>query len=527
MEREGYILFVLNAHIPYVRRFGKDKGFGEDLWFYEIISETYLPMLRALERLRNDSIPFKITLSISPVLVEMLTDEDLRTGYIEYAEGRIQLAEKEVSRTSSDEEVNALAKYYYERFRLDLEDYNKYKGNLLVPIKGLEKEGVLNIITTAITHSFLPTLSVTREGVANQIALAVNHFRDVFDRKPRGFWLPECGFYNGVEYYLESNDLGYSFLDTHGILFANRKPKYGVYAPVRSRNGVVFFARDAISAREVISPEDGYFSDPSYRDFYKDIGFDLPSDYIAKGMGVKSFRGYTGIKYYSKGKRGSVYYDPVAARGKAEEHAENFVYKKTKQIKRLNELMDRNPLVVFLCDAEFFGHWWYEGVIWFESVIRKIGKDTNGRGNIKMVTPEEYLEEYPLNQVVEPSFSSWGRGGYADIWLSKSNDWVYRHIHKVTERMKELIRNRSPHSKLERRALNQAVREMLLAQSSDWISMAESGLNPAYGVNRIKEHLYNFNKLYSSVLSGNINENWLASIERKNSLFKNIEYSLL
>ncbi len=526
MGSEGYILFVLNAHIPYVRRLTSERGFGEDLWFYEIISETYLPMLGVLERLANDSIPFKITLSVSPILIEMFASEDLKAGYIEYAEGRIQLAEREISRTSSDDKLNALAKYYYKQFRSHLEDFNRYRGSFLTPIKKLEEEGILNLITTSITHSFLPTLAVTKEGVKNQISLAVEHFERVFGKKPEGFWLPECGFYNGVEYYLENNRIRYSFLDTHGILFADKKPKYGVYAPVHSRNGVAFFARDAISTREVIFPEDGYFSDPSYRDFYKDIGFDLPGDYIAKGMGVKSFRGYTGIKYYSKVKRNGVYYDPVTAENKAEEHAENFVYKKKKQIRELSELMDRKPLIVFSCDAEFFGHWWYEGVHWFENVIRKIGEEVYNGKSIRMITPQEYLEEYPLNQVVEPSFSSWGSLGYSDIWLSKSNDWIYRHVYKVTERMKELVK-RHYVSKLEERAVNQAVREMLLAQSSDWVSMAESGLNPLYGINRVKEHLYNFNKLYSAILSGSINESWLRSIERRNSIFKWIDYSTL
>ncbi len=521
MKGNGYLLFVLNSHIPYVRRLNESR-FGEDLWFYEIISETYLPMIQALNRLVNDGLKFKITFSISPVLMEMINNRALIEGYIKYEGGRVELAEREISRTSSDDTLNRLAKYYHKIFIKNLEDFNRYRGNLLSPIVKLKEEGVVEIIPTSFTHAFLPMLSAVEEGVEKQIRFAVKEFKSRFDELPKGFWLPECGYYNGVEYYLEENGIQYSFLDTHGVLFADKKPKYGVYAPVKSKNGVAFFARDAFSSREVMSSEEGYLSDPSYRDFYRDLGFEFPADYISDGMGVEKFRGYTGIKYYSKLKGMSRVYDPEVAKAKAMEHAENFIYKKKKQIGKLASLMDRDPLIVFACDTEFFGHWWYEGIYWMENVIRNICESSND--DIRLISASDYLEIFPLNQVVEPSFSSWGTLGYSEVWLSKSNDWVYRHVHKVSERMKELVYKFKNPSQLEKRALNQALREMLLVQSSDWISMAKYSLNPAYGTNRIKEHIYNFNKIYSALLSKTIDETWLRSVEARNALYSDIDY---
>lgn len=70
----GYFSLVLHAHLPFVRHPEYEEFLEED-WLYEAISETYIPILKMMERLRNDNIRFDITLTISGTLSNMLKDE--------------------------------------------------------------------------------------------------------------------------------------------------------------------------------------------------------------------------------------------------------------------------------------------------------------------------------------------------------------------------------------------------------------------------------------------------------------------
>ena len=120
--------------------------------------------------------------------------------------------------------------------------------------------------------------------------------------------------------------------------------------------------------------------------------------------------------------------------------------------------------------------------------------------------------------------SSWGWKGYSEMWLQGPNDWIYRHMHAASERMTELTR-RFPHADgILRRALNQSLRELLLAQSSDWAFIMGTGTHVTYAVKRTKDHLLRFTRLYEDILGNNIEENWLSEIEYKDNLFPEIDY---
>jgi 1,4-alpha-glucan branching enzyme len=183
--------------------------------------------------------------------------------------------------------------------------------------------------------------------------------------------------------------------------------------------------------------------------------------------------------------------------------------------------MKRKPIIVTPYDAELFGHWWYEGPQWLDFLIRKIYYDQD---TIKMITPSEYLAENRRNQVVTPSMSSWGWKGYSEVWLQGANDWVYRHLHKASERMTELAGKFTNTNGIIQRALNQALRELLLAQSSDWAFIMATGTHTSYAQQRTKEHLLRFTKLYEDINSNSIDEDWLKDIEYKDNIFPQIDY---
>jgi 1,4-alpha-glucan branching enzyme len=108
--------------------------------------------------------------------------------------------------------------------------------------------------------------------------------------------------------------------------------------------------------------------------------------------------------------------------------------------------------------------------------------------------------------------------------LSDKNDWIYRHLHKAAGRMVELAQKYPQASGLKERALNQAARELLLAQSSDWAFIMYAGTMVDYAVKRTKDFLIRFTLLYKTIRNGKIDEAWLADIESKDNIFPHIDY---
>ena len=521
----GFLTFVFHAHLPFVRH-PKFEEFLEENWLFDALSDTYLPLLRVFSKLKEDEIPFRITFSISPTLAAMLGDKLLQNRYILHLEKLNDLAEKEVKRTEGDVLSRELAGMYKNRLQQNYVDFTeKYKKNVLRGFRDLQKSGNIELITCPATHPYLPLFSQYPESIEAQVQTAVMSHGRVFGSDSPGIWVPECGYFPGLERYFKINNLKYFFVAAHAVLFAENKPRFGVFAPIQCPNGVHAFGRDHVSSNAVWSPEEGYPGDYVYREFYRDIGFDLPIDYIGPYIHNGELRTQTGFKYYAiTGKTGDKRpYNIAEAMNKVEEHAENFLYNRLKQINKLGELMDRPPIIVCPFDAELFGHWWYEGPMWLDLLFRKLN---NVKDTIILATPADYLEHYPENQVSIPSFSSWGNKGYSEVWLNGSNDWIYRHIHKAIERMVELAK-RFPDAKgLKERALNQAAREVLLSQASDWPFIIRTGTTIPYAVQRMKEHIHNFTAIYDNLCRNTVNTEWLTRIERKNNILPDIDYRL-
>jgi len=522
MEK-GYLCLVLHSHLPFVRH-PEHADFLEEDWLFEAITETYIPLIQVFERLLNDKVDFRITMSLTPTLISMLADGLLEDRYLKHINKLIELSHKEVERTRWQPEFQQLANMYLVRFYEARNVFERYGRNLVNAFKGFQDAGKLEIITCGATHGYFPLMEVVPPSLRAQVKVAASHYEKVFGRKPKGIWLPECGYQPGLDEILKEAGLKYFFVDAHGVLHGSPRPKYGVFAPVYCKSGVACFARDLESSKQVWSSIEGYPGDYYYREFYRDIGFDLDYEYVRPYIHPDGVRINTGIKYYRiTGSEDKQPYDPYLAQEKAAFHAGNFMFNRQKQIEYLFDFMQKRPMIVSPYDAELFGHWWYEGPLWIDFLIRKICFDQK---TIRLITPSEYLSENPRNQVVAPSLSSWGWKGYSEMWLQGPNDWIYRYLHKASERMTELAKtfsNTSPDGLL-KRALNQALRELLLAQSSDWAFIMATGTHTSYAIRRTKEHLLRFTNLYEQINSNSIDENWLSDIEYKDNIFPEIDY---
>jgi 1,4-alpha-glucan branching enzyme len=519
---KGYLAIVLHSHLPFVRH-PEHEDFLEEDWLYEAMTETYIPLILVFERLLNDNVNFRLTMSLTPTLISMLSDGLLQDRYLKHINKLIELAHREVERTRWQPEFNSLANMYLGQFYEARNVFEKYNRNLVNAFKAFQDAGKIEIITCGATHGFLPLMEVTRPSIRAQVKVAVSHYEKVFAKKPLGIWLPECGYYPGYDEILREAGIKYFFTDAHGVLHGSPRPKYGIFAPVYCKSGVACFGRDLESSKQVWSSIEGYPGDHCYREFYRDIGFDLDYEYIRPYIHPDGVRINTGIKYYRITANGNHKepYIPHMARDKAGEHAGNFMFNRQRQVEYLFEILQKKPIIVSPYDAELYGHWWYEGVMWLDFLIRKIVFDQD---TIKLITPSQYLAENPRNQVIVPSMSSWGWKGYSEMWLQGANDWVYRHLHAASDRMTELAKKFSSTEGLLNRALNQCLRELLLAQSSDWGFIMGTGTHTSYAVKRTKDHLLRFTRLYEDIKSNNIDEGWLADIEYKDNIFPDIDY---
>jgi 1,4-alpha-glucan branching enzyme len=521
----GNLALVLHAHLPFVRH-PEHRWHLEEHWLYEAVTATYLPLLQVFRDLADAGVPFRLTLSLSPSLTAMLADDLLKHRTAAYLDRLLRLGEAEVRRTAGDATFGSIARFYLERFRGLKGLYDQLRGDLIGAFGQLQEGGQLEIITVAGTHAFLP---VVREAAARraQIQIACETYQRHFGRWPRGIWLPECGYSEGLDQILAEFDLRYFFVDAHGLLHARPRPPMGLYAPTFCPTGVAAFGRDLESSTQVWSATEGYPGDPVYREFYRDIGFDLPLDAIGPYIHPDGIRLHTGYKYFRVSGAGvdlahKEPYDPAAALERARVHAGNFVFNRARQVEHAATLLDRAPIVVSPYDAELFGHWWFEGPAFLDAVIRKVAFD---EPSLRLATAADYLEEYPVNAVAEPGPSSWGAGGYAAVWIDGTNDWIYRHVHRAEARMRELARRfANGAGDLERRALNQAARELMLAQGSDWAFIMKNKTAVDYACARIKAHLARFRRLDQGLSESRLDPAWLADLEGRDNLFPDVDY---
>lgn len=521
----GHLSLVLHAHLPFVRH-PEYEDFLEEDWLYEAITETYIPLLEVFEGLERDGVDWRLTMSVTPTLAAMLADPLLQGRYLRHLDNLISLAGKEIDRTRWQPEFHHLALMYHARFTRCRDVFaNQYGSNILRGFRRFYESGKLELITCGATHGFLPLMTLNEQARRAQVEIGCREFERHFGKRPKGIWLAECGYIEGIDKLLKDAGIRYFFTDTHGVLFAEPRPKYGVYAPIVCPGShVAAFARDTESSKQVWSAIEGYPGDYVYRDFYRDVGFDLDYDYLKPHLHQTGIRSLLGIKYYKiTGRTDHKHpYDPRAALEKAAEHAGNFMFNREKQVEWLAGSMDgRPPLIVAPYDAELFGHWWFEGPDWINFLLRKMHFDQQ---TVKMITPLEYLDRYPKVQVAQPILSSWGYKGYCEVWCEGSNDWIYRHLHEGADRMVELARCNPDPDPLRRRALNQAARELLLAQSSDWAFILKTGTMVEYAKDRTRTHVLNFNHIYEGLKNGGVEEGWLSEIERRHNLFPELDY---
>ncbi|HKF55826.1 MAG TPA: 1,4-alpha-glucan branching protein domain-containing protein [Blastocatellia bacterium] len=523
---QGLLSIILHAHLPFVRH-PEYPEFLEEDWLFEAISETYIPLLNTFEWLMADGVHSRVTIGLTPPLCEMLVDPLLQDRYVRHVARLIELCEREVSRTAHHLEMNETAHMYLSHFKQALDVFeNRHHRNLVSGFRALQDAGAIEIITSGATHGFLPLITDPKARRA-QVAIGRANYEKHFGRAPRGIWLPECAYEPGIDGLLAEQGLQFFIVDAHAIMFGSPQPRRGIYAPVVAPAGVAAFGRDVETSEQVWSADIGYPGDPDYREFYRDLGYDGDYEYIRPYLHPDGVRRNIGIKYFRVTGKVSLGdklpYVPSWATNKAAIHAGNFMFNRQAQVRHLKSTLGRLPIIVSPYDAELFGHWWFEGPQFLNYLIRKIHFDQD---EIKLATPSDYLARFDKNQHQNLAGSSWGAEGYYRVWLNGETDWMYIHQHVAEERMVELAREHPESDGWTQRALNQAARELVLAESSHWAFIITTGTSVEYAIKRFQTHIARFNRLYDMIKRNEIDEGWLADIESKDTIFQEIDYHI-
>ncbi len=512
---------VLHTHLPMVVNHGRWPH-GSD-WLSEATFECYLPLLETAHRLVAEGLSPRWTINISPVLTEQLASPEFQKELSFYYENvrRACVESRAHFRQEGQEQIIGLTYFWEEFYERMWELHRRIGGDIPGTFADLQRGGHLEIITCAATHGYLPLLS-RDESIHLQLRAAVEAHKRHFGQAPRGIWLPECAYrprYEwtaptgpdrgrdrrmrpGIEELLAAHGLEYFVVDSH--LVAAGEPVFpyrdfiglrsdlgggtspipvgeqrSPYAPYRvaSRGGTgdaIAFIRDPRTTLQVWSRDHGYPGEFNYLEFHK-----------------KHFPG--GLRFWKitdhSGDLGTKHvYDPKFAAEKVGLQASHFVGLVRETIEQAR---DGGPaLVCSPYDAELFGHWWFEGPLWLEQVVREMS-----RNGVRPMTLGQALQVVPPQGPLQLPEGSWGEGGDHRVWLNRDTEWTWDRVYSAEREWVDHLQKGDGGNAELKRVLSQASRELMLLQSSDWQFLITTGAARDYAERRVAEHYAEFKRL--------------------------------
>ena len=500
----GAFVLVLHSHIPYVLGHGTWPHGSQML--YEAAADTYIPLLWAVEELAWEGIPAQVTISFSSITMEQLADPRFQEWFEAYLREKIHYAQENAREFAGhgDGHGEWLAHRWREHYEALLDSFvNRYGRDLLGQFRLHQEAGRLEVMTCAATHGYLPLLHEDGS-VQLQVLTAVATYEKYFGRRPRGFWLPECAYRprawwapppmirgpeppyprKGLEEFLGENGFDYFFIDTHllgggppepvdvdwsdtlgkawGRIRKSREPRpyFGEKSPYfpyfvghhyEDHPPVAALVRDPQTGLKVWSAEHGYPGDGDYLDFSKKH---LPGD-------LRYWR-VTGANVDIGAKQP---YHPEWADGKVRSHAGNFLWTVKETLRGQPHPGGRMPLLCAPFDAELFGHWWHEGPRFLTHVLRWMHQDPE----LEVLTASEYLSRNTPETAITLPEGSWGAGGGHWVWLNQDTAWSWERVYDAEQDLAALLRDHGLGHDATMRALEeQALRELLLLEASDW-----------------------------------------------------------
>ncbi len=516
----GNFCLVLHGHLPYVLHHGTWPH-GED-WLYEATAETYLPLIAMIDECIFFNAMPKLTMGLTPVLLEQLAHEHFKQGFEHYIHDRVERARddrKEFERIGQGH-MAYLADRWEQFYAGLLEQFNSIDRNIPKAFADRARAGYVEVLTSNATHAYMPLL-LEDSCIRAQIRAGLDSSERHLGFRPGGMWLPECAYRPGggwdppiswgrregrigIEHLIGDENIHHFFVEHHLIERSNSEqvfnngqwwkigwdegqkyPSRG-WRSVHEAHGVnsdgtglaraFALARDPQVCQQVWSGAIGYPAAGEYLEFHKKWG---------PKRGLRYWK-ITGNKV-DLGDKHLYYPDDVPP--KMHEHVSHFCgFVKN----RLHQHLDKTgrPGVVVCCfDAELFGHWWFEGVRFIRDVMLSLNIDPT----VSLCTSMEYLQNRFVDKVVSLPSGSWGEEGDHRVWANEQVNWMWDIEYRAESTFGRLT-GELPwrENTAVRELLEKAGRELLLMQASDWAFVIRRGQAIDYGIKRYMQHVARF-----------------------------------
>ncbi len=566
MHSGNYVL-ILHTHLPWVLHHGVAPH-GVD-WLNEAVAECYIPLLNVFNDLNGKGIKPNVTLDISPVLCEQLEHPDFKKEFVIYCDKMIAAARRDredFTNWGYDAHHIWLTTYWEDWFSARKDEFlNKYDSSIIKGLKDLQDDNAIEIMTCGATHGYLPLLGYDKS-VNLQIKAAVENYKKHFGREPRGCWLPECAYRpsyewhtyipvepfhskklrTGVEQILAAHGIKYFVTDEDiikrinplGVFTDDEKQNfvsvnsdsyrhemgnfdksplriYNVSSSYKTEYGTAaVYSRHGDISMQVWSGEAGYPGEPDYLDFHK--------------KHVNSWLRYWRVTDSKADMMYKTLYHPDWTYDKADKQAMHFIHHVENTSNHYHHLTGKLSTVCTPFDTELFGHWWFEGPQFIKAVL----KGLHDSPYVNAVTASEQLMIVNPKEVVSIPEGSWGVNNNHDVWSNDENTWTWECIYNDELRLNNIFQ-KYPVDKLnpvQNRFALQALRELMLEQSSDWQFLIFTESARDYAEQRFTYHHSDFNRLCdmiekysddSPILSDD--KKYLEETGKRNSIFPELK----
>jgi 1,4-alpha-glucan branching enzyme len=255
--------------------------------------------------------------------------------------------------------------------------------------------------------------------------------------------------------------------------------------------------------------------------------FGYPGDFWYREFHKKD--GVSGLQYWRIGGAGldlayKPLYEPARAQERVRDHARHYAGLVDQLLTGFAQRTGEYGVISAAYDTELFGHWWFEGVDWLKEVLRNLAANER----VELATASGIIERHPPQRVLNLPESSWGAGGNHFTWMNVDTKWMWPLIHGAEARMEQLVRIGVEQPGKHDAFLQQAARELLLLQSSDWPFLVTTGQAKEYASERFVEHLERFNRLAALIEQDGTDSDdareMLESLSERDNPFAQIDY---
>ena len=457
----GLFSLVLHTHLPWLAHHGR-WPVGEE-WLYQSWSAAYLPLMRVLRTLAAEDRTGLVTLGMTPVVTAQLDDPYCLDGMHHWlANWGLRAQEATTLPSEALRTFGIRERAEADRALADFETLWRHGASPL--LRQLISAGTVELLGGPLAHPFQPLLNPRLREFALREGLADAQQR--FAHTPVGIWAPECAYAPGMEHGYADAGVGHFMVDgpsLHGDTALGR--------PVGD-TGVLAFGRDLQVSYRVWSPKSGYPGHAAYRDFHT----------YDHATGLKPAR-VTGRNVPSEEKAP---YDPQRADAAVDAHVADFVEVVRRRLRTESERIGRPAHVIAAFDTELFGHWWYEGPLWLERVLRALPA-----AGIEVGTLSDAAARGFVGGPVELPPSSWGSGKDWQVWSGEQvADLVQLNVEVVDTALACVDKGLAQAGGAPARdfVADQILRETLLTVSSDWPFMVSKDSAADYA--RYRAHLH-------------------------------------